>query len=65
MNLHNRRKIMKRIVILAMAIAFSITTIGYVYGLPPKSAAVKEGKALVKTLPRGSRVSSLSETKSA
>ena len=53
MNLHNRRKIMKRIVILAMAIAFSITTIGYVYGLPPKAAAVKEGKALVKTLPKG------------
>jgi len=44
---------MKRIVILATAIAFSLTTIGYVYGLPPQTAAVKEGKALVKTLPRG------------
>src|SRR5204862_3102384 len=44
---------MKRIVILATTIAFSLTTIGYVYGLPPQTAAVKEGKALVKTLPRG------------
>jgi len=44
---------MKRIVILATAIAFSLTTIGYVLGLPPKTATLKEGKALVKTLPPG------------
>lgn len=44
---------MKRNVFLLTAITFFLTTIGYVSGLPPQAATAKEGKALVKALPKG------------
>ena len=42
---------MKRIGIIVMAIVFTLMAIGYVYSEPPKAAAPKAGKALVKKLP--------------